>query len=68
MLDKTKDMLDVEARFDEPVEKVIPRMFKEHRTTQDVADAMGISRATLYNWCRQFGIATERGSSVVETP
>ncbi len=67
MTPKTKRMLEVEERFNgEPLEKLIPRLFRELGQTQLVAHALGQSRNTLRIWRVCLGIVTTRATAIVE--
>lgn len=65
MVTKTKDMLEVEELHGEPLEVLLPQLFNEVGGTQRVANKLGVSRNTIYIWCRILGIVTRRGTTVV---
>ena len=65
---KTKEMLELEELHGKPLEELLPLLFNELVGTQKVADRRGVSRNTIYIWCRIFRVVTQRGSSIVETP
>lgn len=59
---KTRLMRDVEARFGEPIEQLLERMYvKENRTMREVARLLDIkSDSTVWFWLLKFGIPTRR--------
>ena len=56
---KTKAMLEIEERLGRPLEEVIPELYEEHGTEAGVAEALGITRHSLYFWRRMLGIEIE---------
>ena len=56
---KTKKMLAVESKFDQPLEKMLPGMVTEMGLTA-TADHLGVSKATLGYWLLKLGISVRR--------
>ena len=56
---KTKKMLAVEERFDEPLEKMLPRLVTEDGLSA-TAERLGVSKATLGYWLLKLRIDVRR--------
>ncbi len=56
---KTKKMLAVEERFQEPLEKMLPRLVTEQGLSA-TADELGMSKATPGYWLLKLGIRVRR--------
>ena len=56
---KTKMMLAVEERFQEPLERMLPPLVTEHGLSA-TADELGVSKATLGYWLLKLGIDVQR--------
>ncbi len=56
---KTKLMRDVEAKFQRPVESLVPELVNEHGLTH-AATELGVSTATLGYWMLKLGIRYRR--------
>ena len=56
---KTKKMLAVESKFDQPLEKMLPGMVTDMGLTA-TADHLGVSKATLGYWLLKLGISVQR--------
>ena len=56
---KTKLMRDVEAKFQRPVESLVPELVNEHGLTH-AASELGVSTATLGYWMLKLGIRYRR--------
>lgn len=50
----------IEARFGEPIEQTIRRLYADGMTQEGIADAIGASRASVIRWMRQYGLPTRR--------
>ena len=59
MTKKTKKMLAVESKLDEPLEKKLPKMVTERGLTATAA-CLGVSKATLGYWLLKLGISVQR--------
>jgi DNA-binding transcriptional regulator LsrR (DeoR family) len=53
---ETKAMREIEEREGEPIREVLVRLYQQHRTQQEVAESLGISRATLAVWLIRLGL------------
>ena len=56
---KTKKMVAVEERFQQPLEKMLPPLVTENGLSA-TADALGVSKATLGYWLLKLGIDVQR--------
>ncbi len=56
---KTKKMLEVEERFTEPLESMLPEMVTE-RGLSATAEYLSVSKATLGYWLLKLGINVQR--------
>ena len=56
---KTKKMLVVEERFQQPLEKMLPPLVTEQGLSA-TADEIGVSKATLGYWLLKLGIDVQR--------
>ena len=56
---KTKKMIAVEEKFQQPLEKMLPQMVTEYGLTA-TADELGVSKATLGYWLLKLGINVHR--------
>ena len=56
---KTKKMVAVEERFQQPLEKMLPALVTEHGLTA-TAEELGVSKATLGYWLLKLGINVQR--------
>ncbi|MCL0100109.1 hypothetical protein M1O55_04505 [Dehalococcoidia bacterium] len=56
---KTKKMLVVEERFQQPLEKMLPELVTEWGLSA-TADQLGVSKATLGYWLLKLGINVRR--------
>lgn len=56
---KTKKMIAVEERFQQPLEKMLPQMVTDYGLTA-TADELGVSKATLGYWLLKLGINVHR--------
>ncbi len=59
MTRKSKKMLAVEERYNQPLEKLLPEMVTELGLT-GTADKLGVSKATLGYWLLKLGINVHR--------
>jgi len=59
---KTTLMREIEARFGEPIDALLQRLYiKENRTMRDVARIIGVrSDSTVWLWLLKFGIPARR--------
>ncbi|MBM3944962.1 MAG: hypothetical protein FJ317_05650 [SAR202 cluster bacterium] len=56
---KTKKMVSVEKRFQQPLEKMLPELVTEQGLSA-TADQLGVSKATLGYWLLKLGINVRR--------
>ena len=56
---KTKKMIAVEERFQQPLEKMLPPLVTEQGLSA-TADEIGVSKATLGYWLLKLGIDVQR--------
>ena len=56
---KTKKMLVVEERFQQPLEKILPELVTEWGLSA-TAEQVGVSKATLGYWLLKLGIRVRR--------
>ncbi|MDA1188718.1 MAG: hypothetical protein O2854_03455 [Chloroflexi bacterium] len=56
---KTKKMLTVEKKFQQPLEKMLPELVTEQGLSA-TADQLGVSKATLGYWLLKLGINVRR--------
>ena len=56
---KTKKMVAVEQRFDQPLEKMLPELVTEQGLSA-TADQLGVSKATLGYWLLKLRINVHR--------
>ena len=56
---KTKKMIAVEERFQQPLEKMLPPLVTEQGLSA-TADEIGVSKATLGYWLLKLGISVQR--------
>ena len=56
---KTKKMVAVEERFQQPLEKMLPELVTEWGLSA-TADQLGVSKATLGYWLLKLGINVRR--------
>lgn len=56
---KTKKMVAVEEKFQQPLEKMLPQMVTDYGLTA-TADELGVSKATLGYWLLKLGIIVHR--------
>jgi transposase-like protein len=72
MAEKTAEMLDVERRFEEKLETLIPKLINELGSTGKAAKRLGISRNAFFQWRIRLDITTEtkteRRTTIVATP
>ena len=59
MVRRTKLMQSVEARYNKPLEKLLPEMYNE-KGLPAMAAELGISKGTLWYWLLKFGINVRR--------
>ena len=59
MARKTKKMSAVEAKFHQPLERILPDMVTEQGLSA-TADELGVSKATLGYWLLKLGINVRR--------
>lgn len=59
MVRRTKLMQQVEARYNKPLEKLLPEMYNE-KGLPAMAAELGISKGTLWYWLLKFGINVRR--------
>ena len=59
MTRKTKKMIAVEEKFNQPLEKMLPEMVTDEGLTA-TADRLGVSKATLGYWRLKLGITGRR--------
>ena len=52
---KSKKMIEVENKFKQPLEDMLPQMVTEYGLTAS-ADQLGVSKATLGYWLLKLGI------------
>ena len=58
---KSKKMIEVENKFKQPLEDMLPQMVTEYGLTAS-ADQLGVSKATLGYWLLKLGINVRRGA------
>ena len=56
---KTKKMAEVEERFQQPLEKMLPPLVTENGLSA-TAEELGVSKATLGYWLLKLGINVRR--------
>ncbi len=56
---KTKKMIAIEERFEEPLEKMLPPLVTENGLSA-TAEQIGVSKATLGYWLLKLGIDVQR--------
>jgi len=56
---KSKKMIQVENKFKQPLEDMLPHMVTEYGLTAS-ADQLGVSKATLGYWLLKLGINVRR--------
>ena len=56
---KTKKMIAVEERFQQPLEKMLPELVTEWGLSA-TAEQLGVSKATLGYWLLKLGISVRR--------
>ena len=56
---KTKKMVAVEERYQQPLEKMLPPLVTEQGLSA-TADELGVSKATLGYWLLKLGIDVQR--------
>ncbi|MBN18032.1 MAG: hypothetical protein CL758_00905 [Chloroflexi bacterium] len=56
---KSKKMIEVENKFKQPLEDMLPQMVTEYGLTSS-ADQLGVSKATLGYWLLKLGINVRR--------
>ena len=56
---KTKKMLNVEKRFEQPLEKMLPELVTEQGLSA-TAEQFGVSKATVGYWLLKLGINVRR--------
>ena len=56
---KTKKMIAVEERFQQPLEKMLPPLVTENGLSA-TAEELGVSKATLGYWLLKLGINVQR--------
>jgi len=56
---KTKKMLRVEERYQQPLEKMLPPLVTDQGLSA-TADSIGVSKATLGYWLLKLGIDVQR--------
>ena len=56
---KSKKMIEVENKFKQPLEDMLPQMVTEYGLTAS-ADQLGVSKATLGYWLLKLGINVRR--------
>ena len=56
---KTKKMVDVEERFQEPLEEMLPPLVTDNGLSA-TAEQLGVSKATLGYWLLKLGINVQR--------
>ncbi|MBI3743812.1 MAG: hypothetical protein HY261_05925 [Chloroflexi bacterium] len=59
MVRRTKLMQQVEARYNKPLEKLLPELYNE-KGLPAMAAELGISKGTLWYWLLKFGINVRR--------
>lgn len=59
MTRKTKLMLSVERRFNQPLERLLPELINEHGLTA-AAEELEVSKATVGYWILKLGINVRR--------
>jgi hypothetical protein len=52
---KTKLMRGVEERYNQPLEKLLPRMYNEMGLPR-MAEVLGVSRSTVWYWLLRYGV------------
>ena len=56
---KSKKMIEVDNKFKQPLEDMLPQMVTEYGLTAS-ADQLGVSKATLGYWLLKLGINVRR--------
>ena len=56
---KSKKMIELENKFKQPLEDMLPQMVTEYGLTAS-ADQLGVSKATLGYWLLKLGINVRR--------
>ncbi len=59
MVRKTKLMMDVEKRYNKPLERLLPDLYNE-KGLPAMAAELGVSKGTLWYWLLKFGINVKR--------
>jgi hypothetical protein len=54
-LRRTKLMRGVEERYNQPLEKLLPRMYNEMGLPR-MAEALGVSCSTVWYWMLRYGV------------
>jgi len=52
---RTKLMRGVEERYNQPLEKLLPRMYNEMGLPR-MAEVLGVSRSTVWYWLLRYGV------------
>ena len=53
---KSQEWQDVESRYGEPMETLLPRKLNELGRMEDVADEFTVDFMTVYRWSKYLGI------------
>lgn len=56
---ETKAMQRIEQREGKPIRQILDELYQQHHTQKAVADALGISRATLSVWLIRLGLTEQ---------
>ena len=59
MVRKSKLMIQIETRYDRPLEELLPEMYNEKGLPAMAAD-LGVSKGTVWYWLLKFGINVRR--------
>jgi len=52
---RTKLMRGVEERYNEPLERLLPRMYNQMGLPR-MAEVLGVSRSTVWYWLLRYGV------------
>jgi DNA-directed RNA polymerase specialized sigma subunit len=64
---KSRHQQIVEARFGEPIDELLTRLYvDEGRSQAEIAEALGVSRNAVVRWMAQLGIESRFGPKPAE--
>lgn len=56
---RTKLMRAVEERYNQPLERLLPRMYNEMGLPR-MAEVLGVSRSTVWYWLLRYGVDVKK--------